>query len=451
MKITMKTCTFAVLLALGQAPNSALAGNEAVGGFIGGLIGSMAGQAISQQRQQPQVQPQPVQQYQASEPQVQRRTAAPAVVRSSPLQVAYESESAPNRLQIQKYLRDKGFYASTLDGKWGPKVGSALSAYAASERQPELTESSSGSLRLMAMILDAHQGGDQTSQPIRVTSQPVQASAVAVTAAAKQGPADYDDLQRQYEEMERQAFLLRKVLEVAQSSQKGQSGQDVTYLSAKVDIVNQKLAELDGSMTKISKEATSKYQTPIKPQNANLGMSALKASQVFPKIPYYIPGTEETGEMWLAPRVDDAGRLYYELSFIDSGAVYESAREKVTLTPEELVMVEGALKKTHEWTKVAQENNVRRRLERSAKCFPEKMCEAKVPGNSSTEVLFLIYEDGSTAARLQRNKGTFSNGYNYSTESALLLSAYMDYMKTQGQMEFKAGSMTDKDFDTMFK
>jgi hypothetical protein len=169
MQITMKTCAIAVLLALGQAPNSVLAGNEAIGGFVGGLIGSMAGQAISQQRQQPQVQPQPVQQYQAPEPQVQRRAVAPAVVRSSPLQVAYESESAPNRLQIQKYLRDKGFYASTLDGKWGPKVGSALSAYAASERQPELAESSSGSLRLMAMILDAHQGGDQT--PSRYASR----------------------------------------------------------------------------------------------------------------------------------------------------------------------------------------------------------------------------------------------------------------------------------------
>ena len=86
----------------------------------------------------------------------------------------------------------------------------------------------------------------------------------------------------------------------------------------------------------------------------------------------------------------------------------------------------------------------------TAYCFPESMCAEKKIGTSSTEYVFKIYEDGSTAASIRRNKGKFAQEYNLSVDSGLLLAAYADYMQDLGSKEFGANTMTDKDLDNMF-
>ncbi len=62
-----------------------------------------------------------------------------------------------------------------------------------------------------------------------------------------------------------------------------------------------------------------------------------------------------------------------------------------------------------------------------------------------------LYEDGSTAVRLQKNRGKFRSAFNLSIESGLLLSAYMDYMAEIGEKDFAANTMTDKDLDGIFQ
>ncbi|MEK9763973.1 MAG: hypothetical protein VW729_14935, partial [Deltaproteobacteria bacterium] len=78
-------------------------------------------------------------------------------------------------------------------------------------------------------------------------------------------------------------------------------------------------------------------------------------------------------------------------------------------------------------------------------------CGVREVGKASTEVVFQIYENGSTAGKLQRVKGEFVSGYNMSVESTVLLGAYLKYMRDIGEQEFKVGSMTEKDLDSLFK
>ena len=68
----------------------------------------------------------------------------------------------------------------------------------------------------------------------------------------------------------------------------------------------------------------------------------------------------------------------------------------------------------------------------------------------STEIVFQVYEDGSTSGRIQRNKGTYSVGYNLSVESSVLLSAYLTYMRDTGSKEFNIGNMSDEEVKSLF-
>ena len=79
------------------------------------------------------------------------------------------------------------------------------------------------------------------------------------------------------------------------------------------------------------------------------------------------------------------------------------------------------------------------------------MCNEKKQGVSSTEVVFQIYEDGSTAGRIQLNKGKFIFGYNMLVELSILLSAYLIYMRDVGMLEFHIGVMSDDEVKGLFK
>ena len=196
---------------------------------------------------------------------------------------------------------------------------------------------------------------------------------------------------------------------------------------------------------------TKRFSTPIKPTNANLQVSAFRASDTFPKIPFYVPGTNEIGEMLAVPRITDEGFLEYQFDFLDPLSSFEKVRERISIRNDDIDLFIDALIKIDEWTIVAQENGLTRRFEKTAGCIPSGACDSKKQGVSSTEVVFQVYEDGSTAGRIQRNKGLFSVGYNMSVESSILLSAYLTYMREAGSKEFNIGVMSDKQVDALFE
>jgi hypothetical protein len=168
-------------------------------------------------------------------------------------------------------------------------------------------------------------------------------------------------------------------------------------------------------------------------------------------VPYYIAGTNQTGEMWLEPRVSKMGELSFKLNFVDPKTSYDKVIDTIELSTADVSVLQTGLDKTYAWSETAQKNNVRKRFQKTAACTNLAHCENKIQNDSSVQLDFLIYEDGATGAKLIQNKGKYSSGFNYSIESALLLASYFRYVLDEGQKDFEAGSRTDEELNDMFK
>ena len=362
----------------------------------------------------------------------------------SPMERAFRSQSRFIRQQIQIRLRDEGLYRSYIDGYWGRGTRSAIESFAAQSGKTYLLTTDSGSNELLGMMLSP-EVGQQLVVPVVTVDQ---SSSGTPAAGASTADADgLEDLKQKLDIVNQQLSLLREVLRVQQRDQ----GQPNPFKQAKINALEARISAIEGLQSKVISEAEVVYNVTLSPADSRQGMTASKAAHIFPKIPYYIPGTEEIGEMWVAPHVTDAGLLIYDFNFMSTGAEYENIRETVSMQSIEMDEIMFGIEKIHGWSDIAHEKGVRRRHEKIATCFPESMCSDKRVGNSSTEMVFMLYEDGSTAAKMQRNKGKFVSGYNFSIDSALLLSSYLDYMKKEGEAEYSVGTMTDADLDTMFK
>ena len=214
--------------------------------------------------------------------------------------------------------------------------------------------------------------------------------------------------------------------------------------------INNEIKKLNSKKTSLEKQFSNQYSTPIRPSNQKLNISSFKASETFPKIPFYVPGTNEIGEMLTIPKVTDEGFLVYRLDFLDPTSTYEKVRDSINIPHESIDEVIKALLNIDKWTITAQENNLTRRISKTALCIPTGRCQNKKKGIMSTEIVFQVYEDGSTSGRIQRNKGTYSVGYNLSVESSVLLSAYLTYMRDTGSKEFNIGNMSDEEVKSLF-
>jgi hypothetical protein len=215
--------------------------------------------------------------------------------------------------------------------------------------------------------------------------------------------------------------------------------------------VDKEISRLKSLMDSLQESFSKKYSTPIYPENRNLGTTAFRASSVFPRIPYYIAGTKEFGEIHIAPEVSRGGELQFNLVILDPAMAANGTRETISVQDKYVGDLIAGLDKISEWTLVAQQNEIRRNISKSSACFPTEMCEQKVQGNSSIETVFQLYDDGSTAAKLQINKGRFAASYNFSVESSILLSAYLQYMQTIGKREFSIGTLSDTEIKNLFK
>lgn len=231
------------------------------------------------------------------------------------------------------------------------------------------------------------------------------------------------------------------------------SPDDANVAQQSISLLTQRVQELEAQYQDKSTQLSS-YGAPIRPDDVDLQTSARRASELGPRIPYYIPGTPETGEFWLEPVVSNIGELIFNLKFIDPSSK-DRAREIIELTPAQLELTRNALHKVADWSKTAHDNGIRKDFSKRAICFPQKDCAPedgpKVDKVSSTEIIFRIYENGSTAGRIQHNKGLFASGYNISVESSVLLQAYLNHVLLVGKKEFDAGSRNSTQLHEMFK
>jgi hypothetical protein len=224
------------------------------------------------------------------------------------------------------------------------------------------------------------------------------------------------------------------------------ASQSVTVLEARVRDLQ---AQFLDKTTQLSR-----YRTSITPNDPDLRISARKASETYPKVPYYIPGTSDTGEFWIEPLVTEVGDLAFNLKFIDPKSENDKVRASILLSVADVEKAQKGLVNVIKWAKLAHDKRIRRDYTQRAACFPEDRCPAdngqKREGTASTEISFRVYEDGSTAGRIQRNKGLYEDGYNISIDSASMLQAYFKYVLTEGKADFEAGSRTDEQMKQLF-
>ena len=97
------------------------------------------------------------------------------------------------------------------------------------------------------------------------------------------------------------------------------------------DIINKKISSLIKQKELLQNKLKSRFSTPIKPTNTNLNVSAFRSAETFPKIPFYVPGTDEIGEMLVIPRVSDEGFLKYQLDFLDPTSEYDQVRDTISI------------------------------------------------------------------------------------------------------------------------
>ena len=221
-----------------------------------------------------------------------------------------------------------------------------------------------------------------------------------------------------------------------------------------VGVIEDRVAEIRSLLREKGKRLPN-YVTPIKPDDGELYITARKASETYTKVPYYIPGTKETGDFWIEPTVTDQGKLLFRFKFVDvNSSAAEKVRAVIDMNNEDLERVQKSLIKVGANSKLAHEKKIRRKLDVRIDCFPASECPEegkKIDGKSSTEILFSINEDASTSGRIQRNKGRFEEGYNFSVRSGLLLQAYINYVLTEGKFEFEAGSASTEDLKNLFR
>jgi len=440
--------------------------------FVKGLIGGMVGAAILNSGN--------------AKPTNKSRTSRPSMS---------SAQRAENK-GIQEALNYFGFNAGSPDGVLGRKTTQAVSQMQAclgyqitgtlnSFEQQFLSQSyfkaqagGNETLRLVATMPNGYCGVLQTyladltkpaatvAQPAPTTAAPTTAVVARTTNVVVNQPAqpqnvtvnntqvtqtnvanvyvNSKEIQQEFDRLVTQLKLLEQISEHVNA--KASDDKRRKKLSA----IIKRIATLEKLVKSYERESKSKYGVPIRPSNANLGVTAAKASEVFPRVPYYIPGTEEIGEMWIKPYVSDGGELLYNFNFVDETAEFGKIKDTIVLSADNIGTVSTALVKVNEWSDKALEKNMRRRFAKSAACFPEAMCGKREAGNTSTEVVFMLYEDGSTSTKIQQNKGKFQSGYNVSVESGLLLSAYADYMMDIGSKEFMAATMTDEELDAEF-
>lgn len=295
----------------------------------------------------------------------------------------------------------------------------------------------------IASSRDVPSTADEPSSALRV----VEASVASPELSAEDRKA-IGDAQEAATDLQSQIEALTLLLD-EQKAQTDDVSVDSATVQETVVALASRIEQLEGERENAA-AVLRRYDTPVRPQNANLETGSRRASEAFPKIPYFQPGLRVEGEMWVEPVVTDTGVLTFDFKFIDPQSEYEVVASAVTMSLEELRETEEALRTIQRWNRTAREQRVRKRFDKEAACFPLDQCADRVAGNASTSIVFQIDDDGSTETQIVRNKGAYQERYGYSMESALLLISYLQHVEKEGRFDYDAGTQTRDDLDALF-
>jgi len=274
--------------------------NDLFDGLVGGIIGGAIVQGIQNQQNQNR--------------QNRSNSGGTRVYKKSNVSSA---ERAANK-QLQENLNYFGFDAGNPDGVLGRGSRTAIRKYQACLNRPStgkvdtfekqflqqsaLTAQAKGmeTLKEVSRLPNGYCGllqkymiqmmeaepEPETTTTVAIT-QPKTATSVQNTNVSNKQTINVTqntlvlnkaELQKQFDLITNQVKLLKQIQQHIRA--KASSPADAKKLSA----VELKLKRLQDSVVKIETKTQSEYGVPIKPSNANLGVTVVKASEVFPRV-----------------------------------------------------------------------------------------------------------------------------------------------------------------------
>jgi peptidoglycan hydrolase-like protein with peptidoglycan-binding domain len=355
------------------------------------------------------------------------------------MEQAFRTQSRFIRQQLQAKLQEKGFYQSYVDGAWGPGTRGAFDSFAMSVSKTHLLTSYTGANELMRMLLS-----EEEVEQLSVVDESTQVGTAenvdaALDESTVQPTQDPEAVQKKLRIADEQLSLLNEVLRI--QVMEDDSGD---FYKDKVKALKARISVIEAFRGQSASDAGSTVGATSMP----VSLSGAKVARIYPLIPYYTPGSGQVGELQVAPRATGKG-VVYDFKFIQHVSGSDDASNTISINSSDIGQLNYGIKKSYEWSEVAKKKGLRQLHQKAASCFPKSMCDDE--SGTPTKVMFMLYEDGSTAAKIQQKGSNTVFGYNLSIEAALLLSSYLDYMKGKGEAEYSVGTMTDADLNNVFK
>ena len=182
------------------------------------------------------------------------------------------------------------------------------------------------------------------------------------------------------------------------------------------------------------------------------------------KIQYYIPGSEEIGEMWVDWFIDDDKGPMMRLHFMDPTHKYEKEAYKMQISLEPIKapcntdikvksnkntspacdMVKDLLI-ADKWAKIAKKQDMKRRYKKRVSYI-----YGDVNSTKSLGVNFQVYENGAMTVQLEEMKHGFPKRFNFTFKQALELARYIENTREKAHKKWMNKTRSKEDLDALF-
>jgi len=182
------------------------------------------------------------------------------------------------------------------------------------------------------------------------------------------------------------------------------------------------------------------------------------------KIQYYIPGSEEIGEMWVDWHIDDSKGPMMRLNFIDPTHQYENKTYSINISLQPIqascntdlkiksdkntspsCKIVKDLLRADKWGKIAKEQEMKRRYKKKV-----SFIQGDEESTKSLGVNFQVYEDGGMTAQIEEINHGYPKRFNFTLANALELSRYIEDTRQKAHKKWMNKTRSTEDLDALF-
>lgn len=182
------------------------------------------------------------------------------------------------------------------------------------------------------------------------------------------------------------------------------------------------------------------------------------------KIQWYVPGSEEIGEMFVEWFIDDEKGPMMKMTFIDPRHQYRNEQHviKISLSPitsqcntdlnvksdentSPSCKIVKDLLRTDKWGKKAKKKGIKKQYTKKVSYIT-----GDKDSRLSLSVNFKIYEDGGMATQIEEMKHGYPNQFNFTLANALELANYIENTRAKAHTKWMNRTMKKEDIDALF-